>query len=180
VTFEGLVRLLVLLGYLTAIGYVPGVNRLFAHHGAEHKTVNAYEAGAPLTLESVRRYSVIHTRCGTSFMLTVMLVSIAVFGVLGSQPLWQELTSRVVFIPIIAGIAYEFLRFTADHYDNTFIRFITRPNLELQLFTTREPDDAQLELAILALRTVLVLDGVLASESAALPAGLEFAPAPAD
>ena len=180
VTFEGLVGLLVLLGYVTAIGFVPSVQRLFAHHGAEHKTVNAYEAGAPLTPESVRDFSVIHTRCGTSFMLTVMLTSIVVFTARGSQPFWQDLVSRVVFIPLIAGIAYEFLRFTADHYDNKVIRFITRPNLELQLFTTREPDDSQMELAILALQTVLVLDGVLAEDAVRLPAGLTLAPLRAD
>lgn len=164
VTIEGLVRLLALLGYVFAIGLVPGVHRLFQHHGAEHKTVNAYEAGAPLTPESVRRFSVIHTRCGTSFLLTVMLVSIVVFGLLGSQPLWSELVSRVLLIPVIAGLAYEILRFTADHYDNPIVRFAIQPNLELQYFTTREPNDEQIELAILALRSVLVLDGVLSDE----------------
>ena len=164
--FEGLVRLLVLLGYVWVIGFVPGVNRLFAHHGAEHKTVNAYEAGAPLTVDSVRRFSVIHTRCGTSFLLTVMLVSIAVFGLLGSQSLVDEIISRIVLIPVIAGLAYEILRFTADHYDNRFVRWAIRPNLELQYFTTREPSDEQIELAILALRSVLELDGVVVEEYA--------------
>lgn len=162
---EGLVRLTALLGYVFAIGFVPGVNRLFANHGAEHKTVNAYEAGAPLTPESVRQFSLIHKRCGTSFLLTVMLVSMVVFGFLGSQPLWSELVARIVLIPVIAGLAYEILKFTADHYDNPIVWFAIRPNLELQYFTTREPNDDQLELAILALQTVLVLDGVLAEES---------------
>ena len=164
VTFEGLVRLLVLLAYLWAIGFVPGVRRLFAYHGAEHKTVNAYEAGAPLTVESVRRFSVIHTRCGTSFLLTVMLVSIAVFSLLGPQSLVDEIVARIFLIPVIAGLAYEVLRFTADHYDNPLIRFLIQPNLELQYLTTREPDEAAIELAILALRHVLVLDGVLTDE----------------
>lgn len=160
VMFEGLIRLFALLGYVWSIGFVPGVRRLFEHHGAEHKTVNAYEAGAPLTPESVRRYSLIHTRCGTSFLLTVMVVSIVVFSVIGRQPLWMEVITRVALIPLIAGAAYEILRFTADHYDNRIVRVLTRPNLELQYFTTREPTDEQLELAILSLTTVLALDGV--------------------
>lgn len=179
VMFEGLVRLLILLGYLFTIGRIPTVRRLFAHHGAEHKTVNAYEAGAPLTPESVRAFSVIHTRCGTSFLLTVMLISTFVFGALGSQPLWLEIISRIVLIPAIAGLAYEVLRFTADHYDNRFIRILIRPNLELQYFTTREPSDAQLELAIFALRHVLVLDGVLAAEPVTIRGALPI-PAGAD
>lgn len=162
--FEGLLRLTLLLGYVWAIGLVPGVRRLFEHHGAEHKTVNAYEAGAPLTPENVRRFSVIHTRCGTSFLLTVMLVSILVFGVVGDQPLWLDVLSRVTLIPLIAGLAYEVLRFTADHNDNPVVRILTRPNMELQYFTTREPSDEQIELAILALRDVLVLDGVLVDQ----------------
>lgn len=166
VMVEGLLRLLALLGYLTAIGFVPSVRRLFAHHGAEHKTVNAYEAGAPLTPEGVRAHSMIHTRCGTSFMLTVMLVSIAVFAMIGRQSLWEELVTRVALIPLIAGIAYEALRFTADHYENALVRFLIQPNLELQRFTTREPAEAQLKLAILALREVLALDGVLTAEPA--------------
>jgi uncharacterized protein YqhQ len=164
VTFEGLIRLTVLLAYVWAIGFVPGVRRLFQHHGAEHKAVNAYEAGVPLTPENVQRFSVIHARCGTNFLLTVMLVSIVVFGLLGAQPLWTELLSRVLLIPLIAGIAYEVLRFTAAHGDNRFVRVLAQPSLELQSLTTREPSDEQVELAILALRSVLVLDGILVEE----------------
>lgn len=172
VTFEGLIRLLVLLGYVWVIGFVPGVRRLFQHHGAEHKAVNAYEVGAPLTLESVRRFSVIHDRCGTNFLLTVMLMSIVVFGLLGEQPLWSEVLSRVLLIPVIAGLAYEGLRFTAAYADNRLVRMLAQPSLDLQSFTTRQPTDEQVELAIYALRMVLVLDGVLTEE----PAGT-FAPA---
>lgn len=173
--FEALLRLTLLLGYLFAIGTIPAVRRLFAHHGAEHKTVNAYEAGAPLTKESIRAYSVIHTRCGTSFLLTVMLISIIVFALVGQQPMWVELISRVTLIPLIAGAAYEVLRFTADHYDNRLVRILIRPNLELQYFTTREPNDEQLELAIIALRSVLALDGVIVGEPVE---GLQPVPVP--
>lgn len=168
VTFEGLIRLTVLLAYVWVIAFVPGVRRLFQHHGAEHKAVNAYEAGAPLTLESVRRFSVIHDRCGTNFLLTVMLVSIAVFGVLGEQPFWSEVLSRVLLIPVIAGLAYEWLRFTAAYSGNRLVRLLAQPSLDLQAFTTRQPTDEQIDLAIYALRMVLVLDGVLAEEPAAL------------
>jgi len=167
VTFEGLIRLTVLLAYVWVIGFVPGVRRLFQHHGAEHKAVNAYEAGAPLTLESVRRFSVIHDRCGTNFLLTVMLVSIGVFGLLGEQPFWSEVLSRVLLIPVIAGLAYEGLRFTAAYSSNRLVRLLAQPSLDLQAFTTRQPTDEQIELAIYALRMVLVLDGVLAEEPGA-------------
>lgn len=165
VTFEGLIRLTVLLAYVWVIGFVPGVRRLFQHHGAEHKAVNAYEAGAPLTLESVRRFSVIHDRCGTNFLLTVMLLSIVVFGLLGDQSLLGEVLSRVLLIPVIAGLAYEGLRFTAAYHHNRIVRMLAQPSLELQTFTTREPVDEQIDLALHALRTVLVLDGVLSDET---------------
>lgn len=161
VTFEGLIRLIALLGYVWVIGFVPGVRRLFEYHGAEHMAVNAYEAEAPLTVDGVRRFSVLHARCGTNFLLTVMITSMFVFGALGAQPLWSELVARLVLIPVIAGIAYEGLRFTARFQDNAFVRMLAQPNLELQSFTTRQPSDAQIELALTALNSVLVLDGVL-------------------
>jgi uncharacterized protein YqhQ len=164
VTVEGLIRLLALLASVWAIGFVPGVRRLFEHHGAEHMTVNAYEAGAPLTVEGVRRFSVIHPRCGTNFLLTVMITSIFVFGLLGAQPFWSELVSRLLLIPVIAGLAYEALRFTARYQDHPLVNILAQPNLELQAFTTRQPTDDQIEVAILALRTVLELDGVLEDE----------------
>lgn len=169
VMFEGLVRLTALLVYVWAIGFVPGVRRLFEHHGAEHMTVNAYEAGSPLTVESIRRFSVIHKRCGTNFLLTVMIVSIAVFALLGSQPLWSELLSRIILVPVIAGLAYEALRLMAVHGDNPIVAIISRPNLDLQTLTTRPPTDEQIELAITAMRTVLVLDGLLEEEPAGVP-----------
>ena len=166
VTFEGLVRLCALLAYVWAIGFVPGVRRLFENHGAEHMAVNAYEAGAPLTIESLRRFSVLHPRCGTNVLLTVMILSMFVFGALGAQPFWSELLSRLILIPAIGGIAYEALRLTARFQHVPLVRLLAQPNLELQTFTTRQPTDEQIEVAILALRSVLVLDGVLADEPA--------------
>src|SRR5215204_4802620 len=168
VMFEGLLRLTALLAYVYCIGFVPGVRRLFEHHGAEHMTVNAYEDGAPLTVESVRRFSVIHRRCGTNFLLTVMLVSIGVFALLGAQPLSSEIISRVVLIPVIAGLAYEALRLMADRPDNALVRFISQPSLELQALTTRQPTDDQIDLAIVAMRRVLALDGLLDEEPASV------------
>jgi uncharacterized protein YqhQ len=170
VLFEGAVRLSVLLGYVWAIGLVPGVRRLFQHHGAEHKAVHAHEAGVPLTLENVRGFSVIHARCGTNFLLTVMLVSIVTFALMGPQPLWSELVSRLLLIPAIAGLAYEVLRAMAEHAENRLVRLLGRPNLELQSLTTREPTDDQIELAIFALRSVLELDGALEPASTAAAA----------
>jgi uncharacterized protein YqhQ len=112
----------------------------------------------------VRRFSVIHPRCGTNFLLTVMITSIFVFGLLGAQPFWSELVSRLLLIPVIAGLAYEALRFTARYQHHPLVNILAQPNLELQAFTTRQPTDDQIEVAILALRTVLELDGVLEDE----------------
>jgi uncharacterized protein YqhQ len=155
---EGFVRLGMLLGYVAGIGYIPSVNRVFEYHGAEHKTINAYEAGAPLHVHEVRRYSTAHVRCGTGFLLVVMVISVLIFAAIGSPAFWLRLLSRVVLIPLIAAIAYEYVRFTAGHLDNRLIRWLVRPSLALQSFTTREPDDGQLEVAITALQEVLAID----------------------
>jgi len=157
---EGLIRLLLLVGYIWAIGFMPDVRRLFAYHGAEHKTINAYEAGAPLTPDSVARFPLEHPRCGTAFLLTVVVVSILVFSLVGNPALWLRLVSRILLIPIVAGLAYEFIRFTARHIQNPIIRAIVAPNLALQRLTTREPDAAMLEVAIAALGRVLESEGI--------------------
>lgn len=172
---EGAVRLAMLLAYVAGIGHIPEVHRVFEYHGAEHKTINAFEAGAPLHVHEVRRFGTGHTRCGTGFLLVVMVFSVLVFAALGTPPLWLRLTSRVVLIPLIAALAYEYIRYTAAHLDSPIIRLLVRPNLALQSFTTREPNDAQLEVAITALQEVLVLDEVLAPaetplRNAAVPA----------
>ena len=112
---EGTIRLTLFLVYLWAIGFMPDIRRVFSYHGAEHKTINAYEAGVPLTPANVARFSTSHTRCGTSFLLTVMLISIFVFAPFHFDNLFLRLLSRIILIPVVAGIAYEFMRFTAGH-----------------------------------------------------------------
>jgi len=145
---EGVVRLLLLVGYIWAIGFMPDIKRLFAYHGAEHKTINAYEAGAELTPESVAKFPLEHARCGTAFMLTLVLLSILVFTALGPLPLFWRLASRVLLIPVLAGIAVEYIRWTANHLDSKIIQWMIKPNLALQSLTTREPDHSMLEVAI--------------------------------
>jgi uncharacterized protein YqhQ len=151
---EGVLRLLLLLGYLWVIGFASDIARVFAYHGAEHKTINAYEAGAELTPATVSKYSVEHPRCGTAFLLTLMVLSLFFFTILGPLPFAWRLISRVVMIPVLAGVAYEYLRWTANHLNLSFIRVIVKPNLALQHLTTREPDEMMLEVAITAFQTM--------------------------
>lgn len=166
---EGFVRLLIVVGYIWIIGFMPDVKRLFAYHGAEHKTINAYEAGAELTPEGVMPYSVEHPRCGTAFMLNVVFISVLVFSVLG-RPVWYILfLSRVLLIPVIAGIAYEVLKYTAANLDKPLIRLIIRPNLALQHLTTNEPDEAMVEVGIMSLKRVLLSEGIISEEEATIP-----------
>jgi uncharacterized protein YqhQ len=151
---EGIIRLLLLIGYMWGIGFAPDIARVFAYHGAEHKTINAFEAGADLTPAAVLRYSVEHPRCGTAFLLTLMVLSLFFFTILGPLPLAWRLISRVVMIPVLAGFAYEYLRWTANHLNLPFVRLIIKPNLALQHLTTREPDEKMLEVAIAAFQTM--------------------------
>jgi uncharacterized protein YqhQ len=157
---EGALRLGIFVGYLLLIRRSRDIQRVFAYHGAEHKTVNAYEAGAPLTVANVRRFGLIHPRCGTSFVLVVLLLSIVVFTFLGDLPFWLRLVSRVVGVPLIAGVGYELLRLQARNYGKRWVRALVAPTLAMQKLTTAEPDDTQLEVAIVALRRVLAADGV--------------------
>ncbi len=147
---EGAIRLLLVVGYIWAIGFMPEARRLFAYHGAEHKTINAFEAGAELTPESVERFPLEHPRCGTAFLLTLALISILAFTLLGDLSLGWKLLSRVLLIPVLAGIAVEYIRWTANHLDSPFVRLLVRPNLALQKLTTRQPDRGMLEVAIQA------------------------------
>jgi len=147
---EGLIRLAFIVGYIWAIGFIPDIKRLYGYHGAEHKTINAYEAGAPLTPESVAGYPLEHPRCGTAFLLVVVLLSILIFALLGPLPLAPRLLSRIILVPALAAVAYEYLRFTARHISNPFIRALVAPNLAMQRLTTREPDSQMLEVAIAA------------------------------
>jgi len=145
---EGLIRLALLIVYVWGIGKLPDIARVFSYHGAEHKTINAYEAGAELKPEIVAGYSLEHPRCGTAFLLTLVLVSVVVFSLLGPLPMGWRLASRVLMLPVIAGIAYEYIRWTAHHLESKFIRLIVRPNLMLQRLTTREPTLEMLEVSI--------------------------------
>jgi len=165
---EGANRLAMFLGYLILVGRLADVRRVFGYHGAEHKAINAYEAGAGLDVATVQKYTIAHTRCGTAFLLIVITISIFVFAALGQPPMWLRVLSRIALVPVIAAVAYEVIRFMAGHCGNALIRQLMKPGLTLQRLTTREPDDGQVEVAVTALRAVLVADGVI-----------ERAPAPA-
>ena len=152
---EGVLRLLMLIGYIWAIGFMPDIARVFAYHGAEHKTINAYEAGAVLTPANVAEFPLSHTRCGTAFLLTLMVLSLFFFTILGPLSLQWRLVSRILLIPVLVGIAYEYLRWTANHIKSPFVRFIVKPNLALQSLTTRQPDEKMLEVAIAAFQEMM-------------------------
>jgi uncharacterized protein YqhQ len=182
--FEGLLRLALFVAYIWGIGLIPDIRRVFGYHGAEHKTINAYEAGAELSVESVRRYSVQHVRCGTSFLLYVLVISIFLFAPLtfrGLEPDWLALllrfVTRLLLVPVVAGIAYEIIRFSAAHTGNPLMRAVIAPGLALQRMTTREPDDAMLECAIAALEPVLVADGIAVQTEIASPRVYDAPPA---
>jgi uncharacterized protein YqhQ len=159
VIVEGLVRVAIFLIYLSLISLLPDLRRVFQYHAAEHKAINAYEAGEELTPEKVQRFSLIHPRCGTAFLLWVMVVAIFVFAFFG-RPAWYWLiVTRIVFLPLIAGIAYELIRFAGKHSGNRILMTLLAPGLWLQRLTTREPSLDQLEVSIRALKEVLELEG---------------------
>jgi len=151
---EGSLRLGLLVGYIWLIGKTPDIKRVFSYHGAEHKTINAFEAGARLEPVTVSKYSIEHPRCGTAFLLTLVLASVLIFSILGPLPMFWRLVSRILLIPILAGIAYEYIRWTANHLDSRFVRIIIRPNLALQHLTTREPSLDMLEVSIAAFNSM--------------------------
>jgi uncharacterized protein YqhQ len=152
---EGMVRLFLMVGYIWAVGHMPDIERVFAYHGAEHKTIHAYEAGAELTVEGVNSFSTAHTRCGTAFLLTLVALTILIFAPFSPPSLVWRLISRIALLPIITGIAYEFIRLMARFADRPWARALSGPNLALQRLTTRDPDDGMLEVAIAALKAVL-------------------------
>ncbi len=155
---EGLIRVAIFVIYLWLISMVPDIKRYFAYHGAEHKSINAYEAGVPLEVEAVRKYGTAHRRCGTSFLFAVLVIAIIVFALVGLPSLWLLVLSRILLIPVIAGLGYEVIYFSASHADNRIVRALVAPGLWLQSLTTREPDDDQLEVALSALGRVVELD----------------------
>ena len=151
---EGVLRLVFLIAYIWGISFMPDVKRLFMYHGAEHKTINAFEAGAELTPEVVAKYPIEHARCGTAFLLTLVLLSILIFTALGPMPIVWRLLTRVLFIPILAGIAIEYIRWTANHLDSPFVQMLIKPNLALQHLTTSTPDNSMLEVAIASFQSM--------------------------
>jgi uncharacterized protein YqhQ len=157
---EGLIRVAIFVIYLWLISMVPDIKRYFAYHGAEHKSINAYEAGVPLEVEAVKRYGTAHRRCGTSFLFVVLVIAIIVFALVGLPGLGLLVLSRILLIPVIAGLGYEVIYFSANHTDNAVVRALSAPGLWLQAMTTREPTDDQLEVALAALSRAVELDQV--------------------
>jgi len=174
VAVEGMIRIALFMGYVWLIGRLPDVRRVFAYHGAEHKTIHAYEAGVPLTPERVRPFSVAHPRCGTAFLLYVVVLSIFVFALVPRTSLPVRIATRITFVPLIASVAYEVIRFSGRKQHIPAVRALLLPGLALQSLTTREPDDSQVEVAIRALQRVIEVDG--GSAIAGAPPGA--APAP--
>jgi uncharacterized protein YqhQ len=160
---EGIVRLALFLGYVWAISFIDDIKRVFGYHGAEHKAINAYEQGVELVPEKVAHCSIVHPRCGTAFLLIVMVISILVFALVGDPVLWLKILSRIVLIPVIAGIAYEFLKFSAAHQQNPIIKLLIAPGLALQRMTTRQPDLSMLEVSIAALKKLLAEEQLVAA-----------------
>jgi uncharacterized protein YqhQ len=164
VVVEGAIRVTIFIAYLGLISLLPDLRRVFQYHAAEHKAINAYEAGEPLEPARVQRFSLIHPRCGTAFLLWVMVIAIFVFAFFG-QPVWYWLiASRILLLPVIAGIAYELIRFAGKHTQNRLLMTLLAPGLWLQRLTTREPSLDQLEVSIRALREVLRLEDRLSLE----------------
>jgi len=157
---EGFIRLGIFIAYLKSMTLSPSIRRVFAYHGAEHKVVNAYEAGVPLEMEAVKRYSTAHVRCGTSFLFIVLIIAIIVFALIGRPSLGVMVLSRVVLIPAIAALGYEATYFGARHSDSRLVKAFLAPGLWLQGLTTSEPDDSQLEVALSALKRMVEIDGV--------------------
>jgi uncharacterized protein YqhQ len=151
---EGVLRLLLLIGYLWVVGFWPDVRRVLAYHGAEHKTINAWEDGAEMRPAVVARYSCQHPRCGTAFLLSVAVIAFLVFALLGPLPVIWRMLTRLLLIPLVAGLAYEYIRWTAAHLYSPLVRLLAAPNLALQSLTTREPDESMLEVAIAAFQAM--------------------------
>jgi uncharacterized protein YqhQ len=162
VIVEGLIRVAIFIAYLVLLSFIPSLRRVFQYHAAEHKAINAYEAGEELTPEVTQRHSLIHPRCGTAFLLWVMVIGVFVFALFGRLPWYWLITSRILLLPLIAGIAYELIRFAGKHTDSRLLMTLLAPGLWLQRLTTREPSLDQLEVSIRALREVLEREGTLA------------------
>ncbi len=169
---EGVINLALVVGYIYTISRLRDIQRVFGFHGAEHKTINAYEAGVPLTVDSVRQFSRIHPRCGTSFLVIAALIGFVIFLSVAGLPLWQRIGARIVLIPVVAAVAFEVMRVAAANYHRPWVRRLLAPALSTQYLTTREPDDAMIATAIAALVPVLEADGVAQSPQAESPQSL--------
>jgi uncharacterized protein YqhQ len=156
---EGVVQVALFLGYLILIGRTSDVRRTFQYHGAEHMTIHALEAGDPLTVDAIRRYPTAHPRCGTEFLVVVILVSIVTFSIVGRQDILVTILSRLVLIPLIAAVSYELLRFGARHRGNPFVRVFFEPGIWVQKITTKQPTDDMIEVAIVSMEQAMVADG---------------------
>ncbi len=165
---EGVLRMAIFLAYIAAISSMNDIQRVFQYHGAEHKTIYTYEAGLPLKVENVRPFSTLHPRCGTNFLMIVMLISMFIFTFLGWPSLLERIASRIILMPVIAGVSYELIRYAGAHTDNPLVRIAITPGLLLQKLTTRQPDDSQIEVAIASLKAVVPPED-LAQEPEAYP-----------
>ncbi len=163
---EGLIRLGIFIAYLKLVALMPDIKRIFTYHGAEHKTVNAFENGAPMEVEAVRKYNTAHVRCGTSFLFVVLIIAIVIFALVGRPSLWLMVLSRILLFPVIAALGYEAIYFGANHVKNAVVKIIMAPGLLLQGLTAKEPDDSQIEIALSALNKVMEIDQL---EEAAQP-----------
>jgi uncharacterized protein YqhQ len=156
---EGLIRVAIFLGYLVVIGRSPDIRRVFQYHGAEHMTIHALEAGDPLTVTEVRKYPTAHQRCGTEFLVIVILLSIVAFSLVGRQEPLVMIASRIILIPVIAAIGYEILKFGARHRANPIVKSLLAPGLLVQMITTKQPTDDMIEVAIVSMEEALEADG---------------------
>jgi len=162
---DGLIRLAIFILYLWLVSLMPDIKRVFAYHGAEHKTVNGYEAGSPLEPESLKKFSKAHIRCGGSFLFAVLIIAIVVFSLVGKPALWILVLSRVLLLPVISALGYEVIYFGARHADNIFVKIILAPGMWVQSITTRQPDNGQLEVAIAAMKAAVEADNPPAEAS---------------
>jgi uncharacterized protein YqhQ len=174
---EGAIRLAIFVGYLGLISLLPDIKRVFQYHGAEHKAIAAYEQGTELTPEAAQGYTTEHVRCGTNFLLTVMVVTIVVYALVGRPSLVWLITSRIVLLPVIAGLAYEVIRFAAPRMDRHWVRILMTPGLALQRLTTRQPSLDQLEVAITSLRAVMTAEQLTEVNARVAPVTLNPQPA---
>jgi uncharacterized protein YqhQ len=176
---EGLVRVAIFLGYLALISRMPDIRRVFEYHGAEHMTIHALEAGDPLTTNAVRKHPTAHPRCGTEFLVVVIILSIFAFSLVGRQSLPIMVVSRLLLIPVIAGIGYEILRFGAKYRSNPIVKTLMAPGILVQMITTKRPTDDQIEVAIVSMEQALQADGEVVPNGSELPERERLDPGPA-